>query len=136
MITPACCGGVSCTHGASNVAGPTKAGSCNVLRYGSTSVLGSSWRSSSQSRAAWQAWPYWDSVASDGTSTLVVTPPGEMPAAPAGTCSLGGAAACGGVVGAALSEADEHAATDNTAPTVTVAQHSNDVVEYRRMDPI
>ena len=52
MITPACCGGVSCTHGASNVAGPTKAGSCNVFRYGSTSVLGSSGRSSSQTRAA------------------------------------------------------------------------------------
>ena len=41
-----------------------------------------------------------------------------------------------GVLGAALSVAAEHAATESAAPTVTVAQHRNDVVEYRRMDPI
>lgn len=37
-----------------------------------------------QSRAAWQAWKYSSSVDSAGTSTLVVTPVGEMPMAPGG----------------------------------------------------
>lgn len=35
--------------------------------------------------AAWQAWKYSSSVESAGTSTLVVTPAGEMPTAPGGS---------------------------------------------------
>lgn len=34
--------------------------------------------------AAWQAWKYSSSVDSAGASTLVVTPPGEIPMAPGG----------------------------------------------------
>ena len=50
--------------------------------------------------------------------------------------ALGVTTACGAVVGAASSVADEHAALNNVAPTVSVAQPSNEVLEYRRIHPI
>ena len=43
--------------------------------------------------AAWQAWKYSSSVDSAGTSTRVVTPPGETPMAPAGS-ELGAVDGC------------------------------------------
>src|SRR4029079_2035273 len=75
LVTPACCAGVSCAHLVPKLPGPTAPSTCSVFRYDSTSTCASPCLPSIQTLAAWQAWPYWDSVASEGTSTLVVTPP-------------------------------------------------------------
>src|SRR3954447_8729820 len=88
-MTPACCAGVRLVHGVPKFPGPVKSGAWIVFRYGSTSVFGSSCWPSIHTLAAWQACPYCDSVASAGTSTLVVTPPGETPTAPGWAGSAG-----------------------------------------------
>src|SRR6476469_6622325 len=92
MMAPACCAGVRLAHGVLKFPGPLKSGAWTIFRYGSTRVVGSACWLSIHTLAAWQACPYCDSVASDGTSTLVVTPPGETPIAPgsAGSAGSGG----------------------------------------------
>jgi hypothetical protein len=55
-----------------------------IARYGSNNATPALGCASIQTFAAWQAWKYSSSVESAGTSTLVVTPPGETPTAPGG----------------------------------------------------
>jgi hypothetical protein len=84
VITAACRAGVRSVHRAFQVPAVPDCDAWTIPRYGSNSdppVLGCA---SIQTFAAWQAWKYSSSVESAGTSTLVVTPPGERPTAPGG----------------------------------------------------
>ena len=76
-----------------------------------------------QTRAAWQAWKYSSSVDSAGTSTLVVTPAGEMPMAPGGNGpgAPDGRAddAAVGLAALPLWPPDEHPATANKPAATT-----------------
>src|SRR5215217_6251720 len=124
MITPACCAGVSCAHGVLKLPGPTKSGAWRTFKYGSTSVFGSACWLSIHTLAAWQAWPYCSSVASAGTSTLVVTPPGDTSTAPgfAGSAGSGGSSLVEVVAvdGAVFSSPPEQPAS----ASVSTAMHS------------
>jgi hypothetical protein len=84
VITAACRAGVRSVHRAFHVPAVPDRDAWIMPRYGSNSdppVLGCA---SIHTFAAWQAWKYSSSVESAGTSTLVVTPPGETPTAPGG----------------------------------------------------
>src|SRR5262249_57384683 len=66
--------------------------------------------------------PYCDSVASAGTSTFVVTPPGETPMAPgsAGSAGRGGISVVG-VVGGGVDSFDEQPTTVSVSNAVNSA---------------
>src|ERR1700682_6208147 len=100
-MTPACWAGVRVGQSVFKSPGPVKSGPWTSLRYGSTRVFGSVCWLFIHTLAAWQACPYCDSVASEGTSTWVVTPPGETPTAPgfAGSAGRGGSSLVGVVAG-------------------------------------
>src|SRR6478735_9773275 len=129
MMTPACWAGVRLAHGVLKFPGPVKWASWTIFRYGSTSVFGSACWLSIHTLAAWQAWPYCDSVASAGTSTLVVTPPGETPMAPgwAGSAGRGGSSLVGavGVVGV-----DGFCSVDEQPATVSVSSAQNSATRW------
>src|SRR6478672_1347430 len=120
MMAPACCAGVRLAHGVLKFPGPLKSGAWTIFRYGSTSVFGSACWPSIHTLAAWQACPYCDSVASAGTSTRVVTPPGDTPTAPGlgGSAGRGGSSlvdvVCGGV------DVEDFCSFDEQATTVSV----------------
>src|SRR5258705_3373305 len=83
--------------------------------------------------AAWQACPYCDSVASEGTSTWVVTPPGETPTAPgrAGSAGRGGSSLVDVVGG----DVEGFCSFDEQPATVSIssAPHSATRWGYLRM---
>src|SRR6478735_7442732 len=135
MMAPACCAGVRSAHGVLKFPGPLKSGAWTIFRYGSTSVFGSACWLSIHTLAAWQACPYCDSVASAGTSTLVVTPPGETPIAPgcagsAGRAGISLVGACDGVDVDGFCSFDEH-------PTASVSRAVSSTTRrgYLRMPP-
>src|SRR5262245_8139344 len=120
-MTPACCAGVRLPQGVLKLPGPMKSGVWIIFRYGSTRVFGSACWPSIHTFAAWQACPYCDSVASAGTSTFVVTPPGETPMAPGSAGSAGrGGISLVGVVGGGL-DFDGFCSYDEQPPTVSVS---------------
>ncbi len=82
VITAACRAGVSSVHRAFQVPDVPDCDAWTIARYGSNSDPPALGCASIQTFAAWQAWKYSSSVESAGTSTLVVTPPGERPTAP------------------------------------------------------
>jgi hypothetical protein len=84
VMTAACRARLSSAHRAFQLPAVPEGDACSIARYGSNSdapVLG--W-ASIHTFAAWQAWKYSSSVEFAGTSTLVVTPAGDRPMAPAG----------------------------------------------------
>src|SRR4029079_2954708 len=106
------------------------------LRDGARSVVGSVCWLSIHTLAAWQAWPYCDSVASAGTSTLVVTPPGETPTAPGWADSEGrGGSSLVDVGGEA--DVDGFCSFDEQATTVSISSPVNKATRRRdlRMPP-
>ena len=92
--------------------------------------------------AAWQACPYWDSVASAGTSTLVVTPPGDTATESGGVCSAGSGASsvvavglrCLGRLGRRRPRPTNSSHSTARTIVVTTAVQTTTVLGYLRMD--